>query len=855
MLNKLIKVIIPVILISIILLISLKTYNDTKNSQTNFLTLLPENTSLVLKINNLDKFKSINSYKIINKLKNLIDINFLINNSETFKSVLQHELLLDIKSLNISLHKTGNNNLSTLFTTQLSNNYISFNKNFEVIEYDKKNIYTTEFNDNKFHFYNYENILFFSKSKFIIEEVIKTQSSSYNLINDLTFQSSYKTINNNADANIMINFKELANTSSVFFKNKLVINNFSSWSCNDLEIKNDLIIANGFLSTNKKIEHYTDILENQEPKKIKITEIIPENTSDLFSIGFNDAKLLLENKNKLLQKNNNFWNWDKHRKSLLDSTNVNYNELIKKIDSEAGNFKTSHLNSSHSYNYFKSNNSVVLISYLQPIIKKIKTYNNKNIYYCLDQNLTHNLFGPIIKTNTSYFTIINDYFVFSDNANSIKYLIDNFISKNTLINSNHFTKYNTLLSQKSNLTIYSNPGKSFQKLHHDLRNDYKNNIKVNKDSISNITGLSLQISNKGKLFSSDFILFYDRDFKQNLQEEWVVRIDTQIITKPYFVKNHFTKDKMILFQDTSNTLFAYSAKGKLVWKKKLNNKIIGEINSIDFYKNNKYQCIFNTNSNLHIIDRNGNYVENYPIKLPVKTKIGHSLFDYNNKKKYRIIVVGDDNMIYNFDKFGKKVVGWKYKKQNNRIFKSPKHFKFKTKDYILIETRSKNIKLLAINGTERVILSSESILNGSDIKISKNGCLYAITSDAKLWKGKLDGNSTETIIPNLNNKSKFTVLNNNFIFSNGNKVYSIDDEFDNLFTLNFETDINNISVFKDFLLIETANNLFLYDNDKIVNGSPIKISGIFNVDDVDNNNKTNIINVLNNSIYNYELFD
>ncbi|GIS08676.1 MAG: hypothetical protein CM15mP112_07880 [Flavobacteriales bacterium] len=45
MLNKLIKVIIPVILISIILLISLKTYNDTKNSQTNFLTLLPENTS------------------------------------------------------------------------------------------------------------------------------------------------------------------------------------------------------------------------------------------------------------------------------------------------------------------------------------------------------------------------------------------------------------------------------------------------------------------------------------------------------------------------------------------------------------------------------------------------------------------------------------------------------------------------------------------------------------------------------------------------------------------------------------------------------------------------------------------
>ena len=209
MLNKLIKVIIPVILISIILLISFKTYNDTKNSQTNFLTLFPENTSLILKINNLDKFKSINSNKIINKLKNLIDTNFLNNNTETFNSVLQHELLRDINSLNISLHKTGNNNLSTLFTTYLSNSDITFNKNFEVREYDKKNIYTIDFKDNKFHFYNFENILFFSKSKFIIEEVIKTQSSSYNLINDLTFQNSYKTLNNNADANIMINFKEL----------------------------------------------------------------------------------------------------------------------------------------------------------------------------------------------------------------------------------------------------------------------------------------------------------------------------------------------------------------------------------------------------------------------------------------------------------------------------------------------------------------------------------------------------------------------------------------------------------------------------------------------------------------------
>jgi len=855
MINKLVKLIIPVILISIILLISFKTYNEAKNSQTNFLKLIPENTSLILKINNLEKFKRINSKKIINKLSYLIEKDFIKTNKETLNIILQNELLINITSLNISLHKTGNNNFSTLFTTYINTKEKLSNKNHEVREYDKKNIYTIDFNGINYHFYTFENILFFSKSMIIIEDVIKTQSSNYNLMDDISFQNSYKTINKNADANIMINFKELAGTSNIFFRNAFFINDFSSWSCNDVEIKNDLIIANGIVSTNKKIEYYTDILENQEPKKIKITEIIPENTSNLISIGFSNAKLFLENKNKLLQKNNNFWNWDKQRKGLLDSTNINYNELIKKIDSEAGSFKTSHLNTSHNFNYFKSINSIILTSYFQNIIKKIKTYNNKNIFQCLDHNLTHNLFGPIIQTHTPYFTIINDYFIFSDNINSIKYLIDNFNSNNTLINSNYFLKYNTLLSQKSNLTLYSNPGKSFYKFHDNLRTEYKKRIKFNKDSISKFTGLSLQLSNKGTLISSDFILFYDEDFKQNLVEEWVVRIDTQIITKPYFVKNHFTKDKMILLQDNSNILYAYNANGKLIWKKRLNNKIIGEINSIDFYKNNKYQCIFNTNSSLHIIDRNGNYVENYPIKLPNKTKIGHSLFDYNNKKKYRIMIVGEDNMIYNLDKYGKKVIGWKYKKQNNRILKSPKHFKFGTNDYILLETRNKTTKLLAINGTQRVIFSSESIFNDSEIKIGENGYLYAITNDAKLWKAKLDGNSTETILPNLSNESKFTVINNNFIFSNDKKVYAIDDEFNNLFTLNFDNEIKYISYYKDYILIETSNKLFLYNNDKIINGFPIKLTDYYNINDINNNNKINIVNVVNNSIYNYELFD
>ena len=48
---------------------------------------------------------------------------------------------------------------------------------------------------------------------------------------------------------------------------------------------------------------------------------------------------------------------------------------------------------------------------------------------------------------------------------------------------------------------------------------------------------------------------------------------------------------------------------------------------------------------------------------------------------------------------------------------------------------------------------------------------------------------------------------------------------------------------------ETENNLFLYNKDNIVNGFPIKISGVYNMDDINNNNdkqyNKNMINCLN----------
>ena len=90
-------------------------------------------------------------------------------------------------------------------------------------------------------------------------------------------------------------------------------------------------------------------------------------------------------------------------------------------------------------------------------------------------------------------------------------------------------------------------------------------------------------------------------------------------------------------------------------------------------------AIFNTATHLYLVDRNGENVEGFPKELPSTTKLGHSLFDYSNNRNYRICIVGEDNIIYNLDKKGKKVKGWKYSKNTNRITQNPIHLQLTEK--------------------------------------------------------------------------------------------------------------------------------------------------------------------------------
>ena len=232
--------------------------------------------------------------------------------------------------------------------------------------------------------------------------------------------------------------------------------------------------------------------------------------------------------------------------------------------------------------------------------------------------------------------------------------------------------------------------------------------------------------------------------------------------------------------------------------------------------------------------------------------MGHSLFDYEKNKNYRILIVGDDNTIYNLNKKGDRVAGWKYKTTKNRITQKPIHFIVKDKDYILSATQDNTTQLLARNGSERTTFDDIEYFT-SPINISQEGTLYAITSQNKLWNANTKGEVQIIDLPKLDTNSKILNYNNGYYIANRDIISYINNTNNEKFDIQLDAPIKTLSLLEGYLSITTENSLYLIQDDEVLDGFPIESDGLFNISDIDNNGKVNIINIKNSLIYNYEL--
>ena len=151
-----------------------------------------------------------------------------------------------------------------------------------------------------------------------------SNKESDNLFSNKSFSNCYKTISKSVDINLLINYNNLLAFSDVFIEGSVEKIHFSEWTATDVRIKNNSILANGLSTNNNSVNNFTDIFKNQKSQNLKIIEVIPHNTTQLFAITFNKPKQLYDNKNEILRINHDFRTWDIQKNNIEDSLKINY---------------------------------------------------------------------------------------------------------------------------------------------------------------------------------------------------------------------------------------------------------------------------------------------------------------------------------------------------------------------------------------------------------------------------------------------------------------------------------------------------------------------------------------------------
>jgi len=326
------------------------------------------------------------------------------------------------------------------------------------------------------------------------------------------------------------------------------------------------------------------------------------------------------------------------------------------------------------------------------------------------ENAPELLFGKCFsQAKAKYYTFIDNYLVFSRSKQALQRIIYANSLKKTLQNEPLYRSYTDMLDKQSNMLFYCDIAQAKTFLREVLNPKLFKVIQENFDIIRQMDAFSCQLSNNNNMIYTSLYFRYSPEIKENTHTVWESKLDTTISMKPVFVVNHNTQEKEIFVQDNANTIYLLNNSGRILWKNNIPEKIMSEVFQIDMMKNKRLQYLFSTRNYIYLVDRNGDIIENFPIKLKSLATNGINYITYNNKES-RIFVACKDKKVYCYTLAGKIDKTWKFESTNHQLYQPVQYVFYDKKDYLFFAD-SLNFYILNKEGKASVPVSQHIPIN------------------------------------------------------------------------------------------------------------------------------------------------
>ncbi len=844
---------------------------------------VPQKSPLIVEIKNQEGF--FNAIKgdnpIFAELRGIKEFDHLFSDINRFRNFTEiHsgiEELLKNKSIIISVNPTGKNQLTNLFLVQL-NNQSESGSAAEIVSrelgpgytitrrnYEGTTIFGAKSADMAFFFTCTDDIFMISEDFILIEEAIR-HSNSQNLLNNHEFTEVYKTIEETALINIFINHQTIHQilarlVSPEIRKNIRQIASYSNWSGLDLTANATNLKLDGYSFTRDSSDNFLNIFKNQEAQKLTIEKAIPSNASYFVAMNLKNTGSFLDHYETYIKANGNFYPREMSLIEFKKKTNTDAVKLIKDLGGNqfAGVFTNINKSNPKLNRFFVAelNNQADAKERLEKAVSdycqesrissgqihtRYETDKKKSfdIYQFPFGNMAESLFGRTFSgIEGEYFALIDKYIIWGDNLPGLKNYLQNLASAQTLANDSIYKIYTRGGQPNPNFYLYAKVPKVFRLKDLLLKPETSALITENEDIIRKFSTFSWQFSAANSMIKNQINLRYEPNIKEEPQAVWQLKLEGQLAQKPKLVLNH--KDlpnREVIVRDKMNNVSLINKEGLVLWTINIPGDIVSEIHQIDLYRNNKFQYIFNTKSQLYIIDRMGNKVGKFPVTLKSMASNGVSIAEYGQNKEYRFFIAGEDNQVYVFDRDGKLIPKWNFGGAESLISQPIQHHDIDGKDY-LVFTDKRNTYFLDRQGKSREIQSAPFDRSNNRMYFINDGNPRLISTDisGKIHIQDFTGQSEIKEVGKFSAAHRFVVgdLDGDgipeYLFADGKKLLAFASDGKRLFERSFPDAITETpEVFsltkgdvKIGIVIGAENKLYLVErNGSIAKGFPLE---------------------------------
>ena len=648
-------------------------------------SLIPDNTSLAIKIDNVEAFRD-------QLLKNQLLSD--IGEDPVFEYFKKHlnilEGLRDPEKLWLTVSESplenGNRAISLILPYHDSIFKLDSLKNVtqETLTSNRGKVFKTTLDSTVFFSQKIGDFLFVSSNQGLVEKAQEAKEG-HSLFQELqTITQPEQQLSLLATSDFINSKWILADSSTVEFSKSTVLN---------VDIFQNEVKFNGVTRNTDSLETLIDVFKNTLPQSMSLTAIAPADVVFLKSLSFDSFETFHKNLQQIKDL------------ELSDAPSILQN------CTEAGSIQFNDKQGAFILKMIDAETTMETYASLLPI----DSYRSVPIYKIQDEGLFSEVFSPFLNTgNAQTIALVDDFVILSDSAATIQHIISSYQNHNVLQNNASFSKLMENIGRESSLFIYAE-GEHLSTLVEQLAG----NSKLSNAAFKNTSAAVQYVMDSGFSHVNGLIRNgSSTNGNGGISEEFSLSLDSELLTDPQFVKNHRNGEMDIIVQDINNTLYLISNEGKIYWKKTLEGKILGKISQIDILKNGRLQLVFSTKNRVYLLDRNGKDLGKFPLKFNDDITQPLSVFDYDNNKKYRLLVT-QNNTLLMYDKQGNLVKGFKFRGDGSTISSQPQHFRVQGKDYIVFSQGNK-LKVLSRTGKTRIDVKDELNFSENGIFLHEN---------------------------------------------------------------------------------------------------------------------------------------